>query len=361
MTTANVKQMAGETALINIKTHPRDERILYVTLHNRNITVELTNIGCAIIAIYMPDRKGNRKNVVAGYEDVLQYQGNKDYFGVIVGRYANRIAGGSFCLDGKQYQLSVNDGNNHLHGGVSGFSHKLWELASVKQNDRQCSVAFSYHSPDGEEGYPGALSVTVEYMLDDAGKLHIRYQATCTQSTPVNLTNHSYFNLTGFETPVVTAHRLTVYADTYTEKDANNTSSGGIGSVDNTALDFRQPRNIKEGIGNFPEDRGYDHNFILRHTKDIAVSKAAVLSEETTGRTVTVYTDRPAMQVYTGNYWDGTITGKQGHLYVQHGGIALETQAYPDSVHHPHFPDTILHPGEKYQTETIFEFGISNG
>jgi aldose 1-epimerase len=334
------------------------EQVVFVTLQNHDITVELTNIGCAITAIWAPDRNGMSSNIVAGYAGWESYITNKDYLGCVVGRYANRIANGQFTLDGKLYQLTVNDPPNHLHGGGHGFSHKIWKLVAVIENDNECGVIFSGYSADGEEGYPGNVQATVQYVLDSKRRLHILYRATTDKSTPVNLTNHSYFNLTGFETPTVLKHCLQIMADRYTEKSHNNIPTGKISTVYNTALDFTLSEWIGTHIGCFPRDGGYDHNFIVNRTHEGGVTKAAVLSEATTGRVLTVYTDAPAVQVYTANHWNGAVTGKQGLPYRQHGGVALETQAYPDSVNHPHFPNTILYAGEEYTSTTIFEFGV---
>lgn len=335
-----------------------NDNIIQVRLQHGAITVEAINIGCGITAIYAPDRHGISENIVAGYSDLSCYNVNKDYLGVIIGRYANRIERGSFLLDDEHYQLSINDGDNHLHGGIHGFGHKSWQLVNTKKDDEKCSVRFCYNSPDGEEGYPGALLVFAEYALDSRGRLFLNYSATSNKATPVNLTNHSYFNLTGFKNPAILEHKLMIDANLFTEKNKDDTSSGKISAVDNTALDFRHSKKIVDGIDQFPLDLGYNHNFILNKEKNNALSRAAVLSEDESGRVLTVYTDQPAMQVYTANYWDGTVTGSQGCHYERHGGIALETQAYPGSVNHPHFPTTILRPGGQYQSTTIFEFGI---
>jgi aldose 1-epimerase len=333
-------------------------RILQLVLENNGITIELTNIGCAITAIRTPDRNGVYKNIVAGFRDLKDYRTNPDYFGCVVGRYANRIAGGKLQLDGKDYQLTLNDTPNHLHGGRQGFSHKIWELEELTENATTCGAMFSYVSPDGEEGYPGNLQVKVKYVLSMDHRLEISYSAVTDKATPVNLTNHSYFNLTGFEQPSILHHRLWLNAGMYTEKSPANTSTGKMLDVSGTALDFRTPRRIGECIDDFPADMGYDHNFVLDHAQAAIEQACAVLSEETTGRSVKVYTTAPAVQVYTGNYWNGTITGEQGHVYKKHGGVALETQAFPGSVSHPGFPNTILYPGEEYTSTTIFEFSV---
>lgn len=349
-----------EEVFVDIHKENRNEQIAHVRLHNRNITVDVTNIGCAITGIYAPDRKQIRKNIVAAHNHAEHYLTNKDYFGVVVGRYANRIAGGRFSIDGNEYQLTVNNDHNHLHGGVHGLSHKIWTLAQLQQDGQECRVKFTCTSPDGEEGYPGDLDVSVEYILDAAGKLHIQYEATTNKSTPVNLTNHTYFNLTGFEDASILHHYLQVNADHYTEKNECNTSSGNIKTVNDTAFDFRTARTLGERITGLGKDKGYDQNYVLQKEKDEALTKAATLYEATSGRMVNVYTTAPGMQVYTANYWDGTIIGIQGVAYPQHGAVALETQAYPDSVRFPHFPCTILRPGEVYRSTTIFEFKVSD-
>lgn len=338
--------------------HEGDEKIFQVTLRNENMEVELTNIGCAITAIRTPDHRKVRKNIVAGFSDLLQYRINKDYFGCVVGRFTNRINNGRFRINGQSYQLSQNNGNNHLHGGVEGFGRKLWDLYEVIEAKDECGVVFSYCSPDGEEGYPGNLFVTVKYLLRRNNQLSLFYKAVTDKSTPVSLTNHSYFNLTGFEDPTIRHHLLAVEAADYTAKSDSNISTGEKVPVNGTALDFRKPKMIGQDLHTFPVDGGYDHSFILKNSNSKALLKAAILSEPLSGRSVTVYTDQPAIQVYTGNFWDGTTIGTQGITYVKNGGVALETQAFPDSPNHPHFPDPILHPGEVYESTTIYAFGV---
>lgn len=338
--------------------HKGNDKLFRVILSNGNMTVELTNIGCSITAIRTPDNQNNQANIVASFSDPLQYKSNTEYFGCVVGRFTNRITNGKFQLDGKTWQLSVNNENNHLHGGTEGFSRKLWHIHGFIESENECGVVFSYFSPDGEEGYPGNLSVTVKYVLNKENKLSIYYKAVTDKSTPVSLTNHSYFNLSGFRDSTIYDHKLCVDAHEYTLKSCNNTSTGEIAKVEGTAFDFRVPKMIGKDINAFPEDMGYDHSFIIKNNNSNAIVKAAILSEEKSRRTVTVYTDRPAIQVYTGNFWNGTIKGEQGYAYVKHGGVALETQAFPDSPNHSHFPDTILRPGEVHETTTIYEFDV---
>ena len=335
-----------------------NDKLFRVILCNGNMTVELTNIGCAITAIRTPDNQNNEANIVAGFSGLLDYKTNADYFGCVVGRYTNRIANGQFHLDGKSYQLSINNGSNHLHGGKEGFSRKVWHIHETIQTEDECGIVFSYFSPDGEEGYPGNLSVIVKYLLSKGNRLSIYYKATTDKSTPVSLTNHSYFNLSGFRDSTIYHHKLCIEATEYILKSGNNTSTGEIAKVQGTALDFRTPQPIGKDINAFPEDMGYDYSLIIQNNNSRAMVKAAILNEEKSGRMVTIYSDRPAIQVYTGNFWNGSIEGEQGYRYIKHGGVALETQAFPDSPNHPHFPDTILHPGEVHESSTIYEFDV---
>jgi aldose 1-epimerase len=338
--------------------HEGNDKLFRVILRNGNMTVELTNIGCAITAIRTPDIQNNQANIVAGFSGLLDYKTNADYFGCVVGRYANRITNGRFQLDGRICQLSINNGNNHLHGGTEGFSRKVWHIHETIESEDECGIVFSYFSPDAEEGYPGNLSVTVKYLLSRENRLGIYYKAITDKSTPVSLTNHSYFNLSGFRESTIYNHKLCVEATEYTVKSNNNTPTGEIAKVQGTALDFRTPKLIGKDINAFPEDMGYDCSLIIKNNNSRTIVKAAILNEEKSGRMVTIYSDRPAIQVYTGNFWNGSIEGEQGYRYIKHGGVALETQAFPDSPNHSHFPDTILHPGEVYESTTIYECDI---
>jgi aldose 1-epimerase len=314
------------------------EKDLYmVTLKNDQIIVNITNLGCTVTAIHTPDRSGVMKNIVAGFNDLSSYEQNDAYFGCVVGRYANRIAGGKFILGGQPVQLSVNDGINHLHGGFEGFHKKRWSVVAVIEETELVGVIMEYLSRDGEEGYPGNLLVQVRYT---------RYTD---QATPVNLTNHSYFNLSGFEQALITGHLLQINALYYTGKNDYNVPDGSIIKVQGTALDFLQPKRIGDDIDQFPDDKGFDHNYVLNSAGEI--TEAAVLYEPVTGRELRVFTDQPGIQLYTANWWYGS-------LYPKHGAVALETQAFPDSPNHPSFPCTILHPGEVYERHTIYAFGV---
>lgn len=327
------------------------------TLQNETVKVDITNLGGVIMAIYTKGRDQLQKNIVAGFKDIKDYEDNPYYFGCVIGRYANRIANGKFILNSKNVQLTVNDGINHLHGGFKGFNKKVWKLTDSQSNDDQASVEFEYLSCDGEEGYPGNLLVKIKYILNSKNQLCIEYNADTDKATPISLTNHSYFNLSGFEMPTINEHLLKLNAGNYTEKNLNNTPTGKILSVVDKPLDFRQPKKIGKDIHQFPKDKGFDHNFILKRNFPGEIVLAAQLKDTSSGRTLTIYTDQPAIQLYTANFWDGALKGVHG-AYQQHGAVALETQAFPDSPHHPSFPDTILQPGQHYFSTTIYEFGI---
>lgn len=368
----------------------RGAPLYMITLENATVTVELINLGATITAIYTPDKTGARQNIVAGFSDPMDYLHNPAYFGCTVGRYANRIVGGRIIVEGQSYQLPINNDGNHLHGGFDGFHAKPWQVLECLQTGDEASVLMEYVSADGEEGYPGNLITQVLYVLDNENQLHIRYTAYTDKATPVSLTNHSYFNLTGFEQPLVTDHLLTINARTYTEKSDRNVPTGNILPVSGTPLDFTQATKMGEHINELPADRGFDHNFVLQSDSihptrtgeyvnglppdgssdhNFALQSdyadkmsgkvpAAILEDPYSGKRLRIFTDQPGIQVYSANYWDGSITGQQGKPYLQHGAVALETQAFPDSPNHAHFPDTILLPGDIYRRYTIFAFDV---
>lgn len=321
-------------------------------LSNNFMDVVLCNYGCTIVSINVPDKNGEKKNVVAGFSDPKDYLKDHPYFGSTVGRYANRIEFGKFKIDEQEYQLPVNDFPNHLHGGVNGFSKKLW---SAEQNKE--SITFSYESKDGEEGYPGNFLVSVRFSLADDNKLVINYTATTDKNTIINLTNHSYFNLTGFEFPTIHHHLLKVYATHYTVKNENNIPSGEIRPVLNTPYDFTQPTLIGKNIDLLVTDMGYDINYVLNN-KTTEPALAAELYEPLSRRLMKVFTDQPGMQLYTANWWDGSFIGQQNKPYQKHGAVALETQAFPNAPNHSNFPNTILRPKEIYRSETIYQFSV---
>jgi aldose 1-epimerase len=331
-------------------------------LGNGAIRLSIINSGATITSLQTPDRYGRLKNIVAGFAGFDDYWRNEYYLGCVVGRYANRIGGGRFMLDGHPVQLSINNDGNHLHGGFKGLSHKIWRFHSNINTADEAGIVLEHVSPDGDEGYPGTLRLELTYLLDKKDRLSVIYKARTDKPTPVSLTNHSYFNLSGFEDPVVGDHLLLVHADRYTEKNDRNLPTGRLLPVAGSPMDFSTFRRIGENIGLLPLDRGYDHNFVLGpelavdDAKPRMVIPAAELYEPRSGRQLNVLTDQPGLQVYTANWWDGSVTGEQGCSYVQHGAVALETQAFPDSPNQPAFPDTILRPGQLYQTTTIFEF-----
>ena len=299
---------------------------------------------------------------MAGFKTIDEYKNNKYFFGCVVGRYANRIAKGKFKINYKTYQLKLNNGANNLHGGEAGFDKKIWNTERIINNETQAGVKFSYISKDGEEGFPGNLKASVTYTLNDKNELTIHYKAVTDKATPVSLTNHSYFNLTGFENNSIINHSLKIYSDEYTEKNENNQPTGKFIKVDDTVFDFRSAKKIGTNINNdvLKNDKGYDHNFILKHDNSNDIIHAAILSDDETGRILNVFTTAPGIQLYTANFWDGSIIGAQNKIYKQHSAVALETQSFPDSPNHSNFPNTILCPGEEYDSTTIYSFGLIN-
>lgn len=319
-------------------------------LSNGNIDVVLCNYGCTIVSINVPDKTGRKSNIVAGFSNPEDYKKDHPYLGSTVGRFANRIANGKFKIDDKEYQLTINDHFNHLHGGIQGFHRKVWQA-----EENSDGITFSYLSGDGEEGFPGNLRVSVLFTLSACNKLNIRYSATTDKKTIVNLTNHSYFNLSGFESPTIHNHLLKVYAGKYTVKNQYNIPSGQIENVSYTPYDFTTSKLIGKDIGLLKKEMGYDINYVL--DKNISTSGlAAELYEPVSGRLMKVFTDQPGMQLYTANWWDGSILDPKNWPYLKHGAVALETQAFPDAPNHPNFPNTILTPGQLYQSITTYQF-----
>lgn len=338
-----------------------DDKPLYsFLLKNGNIEIEITNLGCIILSISAPDKNGNKKNIVVGFKTPEEYKDNKYYFGCVVGRYANRIAKGTFMINGQVYHLKLNDGVNNLHGGEDGFQKKVWEVKNIIDDETQAGIEFEYISKDGEEGFPGNLSTNVTYLLNDKNELMIQYKAVTDKATQVSLTNHSYFNLTGFDNSTIYDHQLQINAGEYTEKNSDNQPTGTILKVDDSVFDFRSPKKIGANIFDevLKDDKGYDHNFVLKYNNSDELLHAATLSDEETGRELKVFTAAPGLQVYTANFFDGSVTGSQNKNYNQHCCVALETQAFPDSPNHSNFPNTILYPGEEYNSTTIYSFGL---
>jgi aldose 1-epimerase len=333
------------------------QTITLYSLRAGDLVVKIMNYGGTIVAIEIPDKDNKVQNIVAGFSSFNEYQMPHPYVGSLIGRYANRIAYGKFQLDGEIYQLPINDYPNHLHGGDNGFHRKIWKTESTKVDTDQCSLAFSYFSPDGEEGYPGDLHVVVTFTVTRSNELKISYQANTDKSTPINLTSHSYFNLSGFSERTIYDHELEINGKFFTEKNADNVPTGKLLLCEGTSLDFRQRRKIGTHIKELDFDRGYNHNFVIDNSEDSVIS-AATLIDKSSGRKLEVLSDRPGLQVYTANWWDESLTGAHSIPYGKHSAVALETQGYPDSPNHGNFPNTILRPGERFHSDTIYRFSI---
>ncbi|MGE5489012.1 MAG: aldose epimerase family protein [bacterium] len=327
------------------------------TLSNANgFEASITNYGAILVSLKTPDRNGTFGDVILGFENLDGYLGNHPFFGAIVGRYGNRIAKGQFSLDGQVYKLAVNDGPNHLHGGVKGFDKVVWQ-AREAGSPTEPALELKYTSKDGEEGYPGNLSVTVVYTVTADNSLRIDYTATTDKATPVNLTNHAYFNLAG-EGDIL-GHQLTLNASRFTPTDKGLIPTGELRSVKGTPFDFTTATEIGARIEADDEQLkfagGYDHNFVL-DSGGGTLAKAAELYDPKTGRVMEVFTTEPGVQFYTGNFLDGTLKGKGGRVYTKRSALCLETQHYPDSPNKPNFPSTILKPGAEYRTTTVYKF-----
>lgn len=338
-----------------------DEAELYVLTNDTGMELSITNYGGIITALKVSDRIGAFADVVLGFEHLDGYLEGHPYFGAIVGRYANRIGGATFTLDGMTYHLAANNGANHLHGGVAGFDKAVWAPHPRSTPDGP-QLELTYVSDDGEEGYPGRLEVSVTYTLAHTDELRIVSRATTDRPTHVNLTNHSYFNLAGADSGDILDHRLTLNADRFTPVDASLIPTGEIREVAGTPMDFRKPVAIGDRIDDDDEQlrvgSGYDHNFVL-NSEGEPLSYAARVSEPTTGRVLDVLTSEPGLQFYTANFLDGSKTGKAGAVYGRRCAFCLEAQHYPDSPNRPEFPSTILRPGEIYETTTVYRFSAS--
>jgi aldose 1-epimerase len=327
---------------------------LFTLKNARGTTAKIITYGASLQGLWVEDRTSKLSDVVLGFDDLKGYLGPHPYFGGTIGRFANRIAKGEFTLDGREYALPLNDGDNTLHGGREGFNRKVWKGEIVK-GARAASVQFTYVSADGEEGFPGTLKATVVYTLTDEDELKIDYTATTDKPTPLNLTNHSYFNLAG--SGDILNHVLQLNADQYTPVDSTLIPTGQIAPVKGTPLDFTQPTAIGARIGQLAGDPGgYDHNFVLNGEKG-KLKLAARVSDPASGQQMEVWTTEPGVQFYSGNFLDGTIVGKAGQVYKHRYGLCLETQHFPDSPNQANFPSTELKPGEKYHSTTIFHFG----
>ena len=339
------------------------ETIHEITLRNAvGMEVKCITLGGILTSIRVPDRQGRFANVALGFDSLAQYEAEHPYFGAITGRYANRIGGGRFTLDGREYQLFKNDGGNSLHGGELGFDKRIWQASELAG-----AVELAYRSPDGEEGYPGNLDVSVRYSLDDGNRLRIDYAAVTDAPTALNLTNHSYFNLMGEGESSIYDHVLMLNADHYTPTDASQIPTGEIAPVAGTPFDFRQAKTIGAGQRSAHPQilaaQGYDHNFVLNRAElaEGDLGLAARVYEPRSGRMMAVWTTEPGLQFYAGNFLDATLVGASGRLYRQSDGFALETQHFPDSPNKPEFPSTVLRPGERFESTTVYRFSTDAG
>jgi aldose 1-epimerase len=332
---------------------------LYILKNKNNMQVAITNYGGRIVALQVPDNKGGFTDVVLGYDSLQNYLTKPAaFFGALIGRYGNRIAKGSFTIDNAVYQLPINNGVNSLHGGPNGFHNQVWE--AKQDNDHELSL--TYISKDAEEGYPGNLSVKVLYSLSEDNNLIINYEANTDKKTVVNLTNHAYFNLNGQGNGLITNHLLRINAAKYTPVDSTLIPTGVLEDVKGTPFDFLTAKAIGKDInavnGQLKNGLGFDHNFVLLKAGSETLQEAAIVYSPSTGIEMKVLTSEPGIQFYSGNFLDGKLTGKQQKTYVYRSAFCLETQHYPDSPNQPSFPSTLLEPGQKYTTTTVYKFGI---
>lgn len=341
------------------------EAVNLYTLRNANgMEMTVTDYGGIIVSLLVPDRDGRLGDVVLGFDSLAGYLAGHPYFGAIIGRYGNRIAGGRFTLDGREYTLATNNGPNHLHGGIRGFDKVVWD-ADPFEGEEGSGIVFRYTSPAGEEGYPGTLEARVTYTLTPDDRIIFDYHATTDAPTPVNLTQHSYFNLAGHGGGDILDHVVTIHADAFTPVDSTLIPTGEIRGVDGTPFDFREPTAIGARIGQADAQLrfglGYDHNFVLNRADGAgAPTLAARVYEPTTGRVMEIHTTEPGLQFYSGNFLDGSLTGKGGVVYGHRTGFAMETQHFPDSPNQPGFPSTILRPGGEYRSRTIYSFSTGD-
>lgn len=334
---------------------------LYTLQNSQGMVAQLTNYGARLVDLWVKDKQGSFQDVVWGYDSIQGYLNSTDlYCGPIVGRYGNRIGKGKFTLDGTEYTLTLNNNGNQLHGGPGGFECRVWDAVQFKTPEGNDAVKMTYVSPAGEEGYPGTLTTEVTYSLNENNELVIEYNATTDAPTILNPTNHSYFNLHGTSAQSTNSHVLQINANEYTPTDSLLIPTGEIASIEGTPLDFRTPTEIGLRINNDFEalkfGAGYDHNYII--AKDSVFGVSAVVYEPATGIVMTVSSDQPALQFYSGNFMDGKDLGKRGDVHNYRTGIALEAQNYPDAPNHPNFPNSVLRPGETYTQKTTYGFSV---
>lgn len=336
----------------------KGEEAAIITIMNKNgMGIELSNYGAALVAATVPDRNGRTADVILGYEDVTDYITNDGFFGAVIGRNGNRIGKAEVIINGKTYKMDQNEKGNNLHSGFQGFDKVIWDMEILKE---ESTVKFHYNSPDGDQGLPGNLAVTVSYTLTDQNEIKINYRGIADADTIVNMTNHSYFNLAGHEKGTITDHTLWLDAEAFTVIDKESIPTGENRSVEGTPFDFRKAKRIGDDIDDDDEQiklaGGFDHNFVLKKEKSSIIRKIAELTEPVSGRIMEVYTDCVGVQFYSGNFIENTQIGKGGEPYQKRRGLCLETQFYPDANHHAEFPSSILKAGETYETTTIYKF-----
>src|SRR6202140_1983138 len=343
------------------KTASGEQVDLYSLTNRKGMEVSITNFGATVVTLRVPDRAGKAADVVLGYDTLEGYENGKSYFGATVGRYANRIGGGKFSIDGKEYILPKNDGNNTLHGGIIGFNKKIWKAREIASDDA-AALELSYLSPDGEEGFPGNLSVKVVFTLPaDRNELKIDYTATTDKDTVLNLSNHSYFNLAGQGSGDILDHVMTLHAKQFTPVDKTLIPTGELRDVAGTPLDFNRAtvigKRIDEDYEQLVFGKGYDHNWVLASGGGKGLTVAAEAHDPKSGRMLEVLTTEPGVQFYSGNFLDGS-TGKGGKAYPRRSAFCLETQHFPDSPNHPNYPSTLLRPSAVFHSETVFRFSV---
>ena len=337
------------------KTSEGREVELYTLTNSNGVKARITNYGAILVSLEVPDRDGKLADITLGFDTLDGYLGEHPYFGAVVGRYANRIGKARFVLEGVEYKLAANNNENHLHGGLKGFDKVVWKLEDLKTEAGSAMVKLSYVSEDGEEGYPGNLACSVTYALNEDDELKISYEADTDKATVVNMTNHTYFNLAGQGVGDILDHELMIDADKYTVVDEGLIPTGENRDVKGTPMDFTVAASIGSRIKQ--TGMGYDHNYVL-NSGGGSLDLCARVYEPTTGRVMEVYTTEPGIQLYTGNFLDGSLTGKGGKKYEKHYAFCLETQHFPDSPNKPDFPSVVLEPGQKYATTTVFKFSV---
>jgi len=361
LATLSMAAHAADAKRENFGSMPDGRKVDAVVLSNAHgMTARIIALGASIQSLAAPDRNGKSANIALGYATLADYLGNPQYFGATVGRYANRIAKGKFTLDGHAYSVPVNNGVNSLHGGSKGFDKVLWTVGEVKHDADKASVTLSYVSPDGDMGYPGKLTATVTYTLDEANHLSIDYRATTDKTTIVNLSNHAYWNLSGEGSGSVMEHRLTIPGEAYLPVDAGSIPTGEIRKVAGTPFDFRQAkpigRDIRTNDVQLLNGHGYDHNWVISKDEAPALRVVARVEDPASGRVLTLKSSKPGLQFYSGNFLDGTTVGTGGHVYRQGDAFVLEPQLYPDTPNQASFGSARLEPGHEYRNLIVYEF-----